>query len=174
MADRAGQSLRTFYQHFESKDDVILAVYEEFFDERVTHAKAHVEEHDDPLDRLAALLIGASDLPNLEPTPLEVALSHFRYQLLQTNPDEVCAIEDQYEMLVRQMVQEAVAAGRLDRCDPDASAYFLASVKNEYYFGGFILAKRLTPALPTVVEMARFCMRGLGSDLPRSFDSDAQ
>ncbi len=85
MADRAGQSLRTFYQHFESKDDVILAVYEEFFDERVTHAKAHVEEHDDPLDRLAALLIGASDLPNLEPTPLEVALSHFRYQLLQTN-----------------------------------------------------------------------------------------
>ena len=29
VADEAGQSLRTLYQYFESKDDLLLAVYEE-------------------------------------------------------------------------------------------------------------------------------------------------
>ena len=29
VADEAGQSLRTLYQYFESKDDLLLAVFEE-------------------------------------------------------------------------------------------------------------------------------------------------
>jgi AcrR family transcriptional regulator len=168
VADRAGQSLRVFYQHFESKDDVILAVYEEFFDHQVALAKAHVERYTDPLERLAALIIGGTDLPALEPSALEVALSHFRHQLLQTNPDDVKSVEEQYESLVRQMVHEAVEAGYLDDSDPDAGAYFISSIKNEYYFGGFILRKRLAPSLPSLSQLARFCLRGLGSDLPQT------
>ncbi len=169
VADRAGQSLRTFYLHFESKDDVILAVYEEFFEQKVALARAHVDRYSDALDRLAAFIIGGNDLPNLEPTPFEVALSHFRFQLLQTNPDGVRGVEEAYEALARQMVHAAVDAGELDLRDPDAGAYFITTIKNEYYFGGFILRKRLAPELPSLVEMARFCLRGLGAELPSSF-----
>jgi AcrR family transcriptional regulator len=169
VADRAGQSLRTFYLHFESKDDVILAVYEEFFEEKMAQARAHVNQYSDPLDRLAAFIIGGNDLPNLEPTAFEVALSHFRFQLLQTNPDGVLAVEEAYEALARQMVHAAADAEELDLRDPDVGAYFITTIKNEYYFGGFILRKRLAPELPSLVELARFCLQGLGAELPSSF-----
>jgi AcrR family transcriptional regulator len=168
-AERAGQSLRVFYQHFESKDDVILAVYEEQVNSQIAAAKAHMEQFTDPLDRLAALIIGDSDLPARKPTPLETALAHFRFKLLQTNPDAVLVIEEQYVTLMRDTVRQAADAGRLDGCDPDVGGYFVASVKNEFYFGGFLLRKQRSLPAPSLLDLARFCLRGLGADLPPSF-----
>lgn len=166
VADRAGQSLRIFYQHFASKDDLLLAVYEDNFDQHMARATAHVERYTDPLDRLAALIIGASDLPTMRPTEFEISLSHFRLQLLRTNPDGMRRSDQRYERLVRTLMREAYDAGRLPGCDVEHEAYFVSTIKIQYYFGAFLMDGEVPP----ILEMARFCLRGLGAELPAHFE----
>ena len=54
VADEAGQSLRTLYQYFESKDDLLLAVHEEAMRTYARLIRAAIAGVDAPLERLAA------------------------------------------------------------------------------------------------------------------------
>lgn len=63
VADEAGQSLRTLYQYFSSKDDLLLAVFEEAMITYAAMVRGAIAALDDPLDRLAGALIAASRMP---------------------------------------------------------------------------------------------------------------
>ncbi len=52
VADEAGQSLRTLYQYFESKDDLLLAVFEEAMKTYARMIREAIADVDDPLERL--------------------------------------------------------------------------------------------------------------------------
>ena len=65
VADEAGQSLRTLYQYFASKDDLLLAVYEESSGTYARMIRAAIAEVDEPVERLAAGLIAATRMPAL-------------------------------------------------------------------------------------------------------------
>jgi DNA-binding transcriptional regulator YbjK len=53
VADEADRSLRTLYQYFTSKDDLLLAVFEEAMRTYARIIRAAVADLDDPLERLA-------------------------------------------------------------------------------------------------------------------------
>src|SRR4029078_9000711 len=52
VVDRSGQSLRSFYQHFDGKHALLLALFEDALRRTADHLRAAAAGHDDPLDRL--------------------------------------------------------------------------------------------------------------------------
>src|SRR6185436_6741737 len=57
VIDRSEQSLRGFYQHFDSKDELLLALFEETVTEATADLQRTVDRHDDPVARLRAFTI---------------------------------------------------------------------------------------------------------------------
>ena len=64
VADEAGQSLRTLYLYFESKDDLLLAVFEEAIKNYATVVREAIADLDDELDRLAGGILTAARYRN--------------------------------------------------------------------------------------------------------------
>src|SRR5262245_51301677 len=56
VADEAGQSLRTLYQYFESKDDLLLAVFEEAMRVYAQIIRDAIVELDEADERLAGAI----------------------------------------------------------------------------------------------------------------------
>src|SRR5438132_4852400 len=65
VADEAGQSLRTLYQYFESKDDLLLAVFEEAMRTYERLIRSAIVDLNDPVERLAGGLIASVRMPAL-------------------------------------------------------------------------------------------------------------
>src|SRR5262249_33805487 len=57
VVDRSKQSLRGFYQYFESKDELLFALLEETIRESVKDLRAALESESKPLERLRAFTI---------------------------------------------------------------------------------------------------------------------
>src|SRR5215216_3866227 len=57
VIDRSKQSHRAFYQYFESKDELLLALFEETMRESYEDILAAVEDETDSLERLRAFTI---------------------------------------------------------------------------------------------------------------------
>lgn len=167
VADRAGQSLRTLYQHFESKDDLLLAVFEEQLIVHTETVRKGIDKYTDPLDRLAALIVTSA-------TPSTVrgkgtALGHYRMRLVATHPEELAHVQAPYLSLCIEVVSDAVAAGAIPECNPEKTAYIITTLKSSYLHSHF-LGNELGIEMPTPTELARFCLEGVGAKLPKSFN----
>ena len=77
VADEAGQSLRTLYQYFESKDDLLLAVFEETMRTYAQLIERAIAGLTDPLDRLAGALVAAVRMAEAVAAPTERGLQMF-------------------------------------------------------------------------------------------------
>src|SRR6187431_101144 len=58
VVDRSKQSLRGFYQYFDSKDELLFALLEETTRESLKDLRTAVDSETKPLDRLRAFTIG--------------------------------------------------------------------------------------------------------------------
>ena len=63
VIDRSQQSLRGFYQYFDGKDELLLALFEETVRESMEDLRAVVEAQNEPLDRLRALHVNDATDP---------------------------------------------------------------------------------------------------------------
>lgn len=54
LAERANLSVRTFYQHFSSKDELLLALYEDVTAQFTAAIREKVEAAEDPMGQLEA------------------------------------------------------------------------------------------------------------------------
>ena len=52
VVERSGQSLRSFYQYFAGKHELLLALFEESVRSSTAQVLAHIDGVDDPLERL--------------------------------------------------------------------------------------------------------------------------
>src|SRR5205807_1945497 len=57
IIDRSGQSLRGFYQHFQGKDDLLLALFDETLREAADDLERVVDAESDPMARLHAFTV---------------------------------------------------------------------------------------------------------------------
>ncbi len=94
VADEAGQSLRTLYQYFASKDDLLLAVYEEAMRTYAQLITAAVDRLEDPLERLAGGIIAAARMPSMHAQGRDRGLAHLRLQLSQAHPTLVASAQE--------------------------------------------------------------------------------
>jgi AcrR family transcriptional regulator len=112
VVDRSRQSLRSFYQYFDGKHELLLALFEEEMGDTVDRIKSATTDGD-PLDRLqrAVVILYETCTPNrLYEQPL---FFDFAQRLLVTHPDEVSqAYTPLFEYMVA-ITEEAADAGLL-------------------------------------------------------------
>jgi AcrR family transcriptional regulator len=158
VADSAGISLGVFYSHFGSKEDLLGAVLEhctELSAERLRVALAGVEH---PVERIARYLRCTF---NVEATPLNVALLRQETALLSTHPAEVYRAQAPLAALVRELIEQAVAGGRIKRKNADDRAYALLAVRRAYHRAR-LLGEDGGLSLPGPERLVDQCLRSLG------------
>ena len=57
VVDRSGQSLRSFYQYFGGKHELLLALFEESVQSTTEYLRDKVLREDDPLERLHCFVV---------------------------------------------------------------------------------------------------------------------
>jgi AcrR family transcriptional regulator len=117
VVERSGQSLRSFYQHFDGKHELLLALFEESVLSTVQHLREQIAGESDPLGRLHRFVIEyhAACQPPAQgkPPPKGVppAMAEFAQQLLTKHPKEAARAFGPLVSLFRELLDEAVAAG---------------------------------------------------------------
>src|SRR3954462_10113637 len=87
VADEAGQSLRTLYQYFESKDDLMLAVFEEAMRLFARMIRYAIADLDDPVDRLAGGILAAARMHERSTSGVDRGLAKLRLKLTEVEPE---------------------------------------------------------------------------------------
>jgi AcrR family transcriptional regulator len=164
VADEAGQSLRTLYQYFESKDDLLLAVFEEAMRTYAQLIRSAIADLDDPLERLAGAIVAAARMPEVSGSGLDRGLARLRLKLAEVQPDKVGRAQAAMASLVRELVEGAAAAGRIEVADPDAATYVLLSL-NAAFITAETLGNDVGAARPDVEGITSFCLHGLRAKL---------
>jgi len=111
VVDRSGQSLRSFYQYFNGKHELLLALFEEEVSIAATEIEA-ATRHGDPLERLEAGIRLLYEL--CAPSRVSVRLfSDFTRRLVVDHRDEVIAASGPLIGCVSSLVEACADAGVL-------------------------------------------------------------
>lgn len=168
VADEAGQSLRTLYQYFESKEDLLLAVFEEAMRTYAALIERAIEPLEDPLERLGGAMVAATSMSEFSEAGFDRGLARLRLRLAESSPDLVGRSQEAITSLVTGLVNEAAAAGQVQVEESDSAAFLLLSLN-----AAFITSERLGNdsgiPRPTVPDVVVFCLRGLGADIDRAW-----
>jgi AcrR family transcriptional regulator len=122
VVERSGQSLRSFYQYFAGKHELLLALFEESVRSTAERLQEVVDEADDPFERLHRFIVehyllcrptrttrgGKKSGP---PTPM--AMAEFGQKLLTEHPKEASRAFVPVVSLFVQLLDEAAAAGAI-------------------------------------------------------------
>jgi AcrR family transcriptional regulator len=110
IVERSKMSLRSFYQHFASKDDLLLALFEEMIADWTARLRAEVYRHDDPLQQLRAYVIGTFRSVPEDRAPSR-AMTIYHMRLAETHPAQFAqALAPQVDLL-HEIVRSGAAAG---------------------------------------------------------------
>jgi AcrR family transcriptional regulator len=123
VVDLAGVGVQTFYRHFESKDEIMLAVLEEVGRTEAARIERETAATDDPLERLYIVATGparAADKRSRGSLGATVVLEMRR--LMDSYPDEVAQIATPYLALLQRAIEDAAKAGFIDPVDPGRDA----------------------------------------------------
>src|ERR1700750_2716001 len=95
VIDRSQQSLRGFYQYFDGKDELLLALFEETVGEAVDDLRSVVDAETEPLERLRAFTIrlhewcDPSEKPRRRSSHYRRPIMDFAVQLTVDHADRV-------------------------------------------------------------------------------------
>lgn len=117
VVDRSKLSLRSFYQTFASKDDLLLALFEECVASAAEWQRGKMVKHDDPIDQIRVFLV--SQWSNQLSPEVVRALALYNLTLSATRPSDLAhALEPQFNVL-HEAVERGIATGQV-RTDIDA------------------------------------------------------
>jgi AcrR family transcriptional regulator len=171
VADEAGQSLRTLYQYFASKDHLLLAVYEEAMRTYARLVRAAVGGLDDPVERLAGGVIAAARMPALhDKAGVDRGLSRLRLHIGQADPALMARAQRPVTALHQALVGPALAAATAPVLGVEQAAYFLLSVRTSLVLST-TLGNEYGLRLPDGIDLSVFCLNGLGLVRPREWHS---
>jgi AcrR family transcriptional regulator len=172
VADEAGQSLRTLYQYFASKDDLLLAVYEEAMGTYARIIVAAIDPLEEPVERLAGALIASIRLPALhEKAGVDRGLSRLRLQLGQADPGLIARSQEPVTEVFGGLVEAAFTAASPDVIGLEKSTYFVLAVRTSFILS-VTLGNEFGVPMPEPVDLSVFCLGGLGIHRDRSWHED--
>ncbi len=172
VVERSGQSLRSFYQSFDGKQHLLLAVYEEAMHATALRMREVVGDDGEVLDRLRRFVVtlyewSVREPSEAPPTPgLTIrAMADFVFGQMSADPGRVAAASMAlFEPLVA-LVTEAQQHGVLRPGNPN---HLAATVMQSTMFCAFATPSRGTPddgvdRADRAEEMWEFCLRGMGA-----------
>ncbi len=164
VANEAGQSLRTLYQYFESKDDLALAVFEVAMKRYAQMIRTSIAGLEDPLERLAGGVVAAATMPAHSSRGIDIGLARLRLKLSEAQPDLVARSHEPVNQVFVDLVDEAAAAGMIT--DQGHVAAYMIVALNASLITSQTLGNDYGLELPDPQELARFCLQGLGAQQP--------
>ena len=165
VIDRSKQSMRGFYQYFDGKDELLLALFEETIREASDDLHAVVASHSDPMDRLHAYVIrlhewcdpGAASRKrgshNRRP------INEFSVQLTVTHPDRVQAAMAPISRMLVELLDAAVAVGAIEVKDTRHTATLMQQTVMYSWLGNRLASNARRQV--TAEETWEFCLHGL-------------
>jgi AcrR family transcriptional regulator len=167
VVDRSKQSLRGFYEYFDGKDELILALFEETVVEALADIRAAVDAASDPLGRLRAFAVTLHEWCDPVETPRKRGahtrrpISEFSMHLAANHAERVRAALAPQTRLLRELVDDAVAAGAIEVEDPRSATALVQQTVMYSWFGNRLVAK---PDRRVDAETTwEFCRRALGA-----------
>jgi AcrR family transcriptional regulator len=125
VVERSGQSLRSFYQYFGGKHELLLALFEELIRSSAEYLQKKVDEVDDPLERLHVFVVQhyrmarpstpdtAAKRKKVKGAPTTPAMVDFAQRLLTDHPAEAARAFSPVVALFNQLLAEAGDAGAI-------------------------------------------------------------
>ena len=165
VIDRSQQSLRGFYQYFDGKDELLLALFEDSILESAVDLQEVVEAESDPIARLRAATIRLHewsepvDTPRKRGTHNRRPISEFSVQLVVAHPERVKAAVEPVSRILFELVEEAAAAGAIKVPDTRRAAALVQQTVMYSWFGNRLIPD---PRMRlTAEETWEFCLHGL-------------
>lgn len=168
VADEAGQSLRTLYQYFESKDDLLLAVFEESMRGYAGILRAAISDLEDPLERLGGALIASVRMAEAASPGMSRGLARLRLQLSEADADMVAAAQQELSWLVGRLITDATGSGQLSTMDVDGATFAVLSL-NAAFITSATLGNDVGVGRPEVVDFVSLTLRGLGAEVDEAW-----
>jgi AcrR family transcriptional regulator len=123
VVDCSRQSLRSFYQHFDGKHELLLALFEDALRRATAAIAAAAEAKPDPVEALRTAVQLLFELSRPDPAAHRPLFTEFAPQLLLSHPAEVRRAHAPLLDLLTTLVTGGVAAGKLrDDVDPRRTA----------------------------------------------------
>ncbi len=165
VIDRSKQSLRGFYQYFDGKDELILALFEDSILESAADLSEVVSAESDPLARLRAFTLRLhewcepADTPRKRGSHNRRPISEFSVQLAVAHPARVKAALEPVSRMLLDLVEDAVEAKAIHVRDTRHAAVLVQQTVMYSWFGNRLIEdprKRLTAE-----ETWEYCLHGL-------------
>ena len=165
VIDRSKQSLRGFYQYFDGKDELLLALFEDSVHESAADLHDVVEGHTDPIDRLHAFTVRLhewcepADTNRKRGSHNRRPISEFSVQLAVAHPERVKAAMEPVSRLLLQLIEEAAAAGAISVSDTRRAAALMQQTVMYSWLGNRLIQD---PRMRLSAEETwDFCLHGL-------------
>ena len=164
VIDRSKQSLRGFYQYFDGKDELLLALFEETVRESMEDLRAVVDAETDALARLRAFVVRLHEWCD----PMESRkrgthnrrpIAEFSVQLSVTHPDRIRAAMASQAQLLRDLIDDAVTAGALTTSDTRRASTLILQTVQYSWFGNRLVTNPKNRV--SAEDTWEFCLHGL-------------
>lgn len=123
---RSGLARRAFYEQFNGKDDLVLAVFERTLGFAAEHFRQEAENAGDPVEALRAivegLVIGQLGFGDSGTGRRSAALSREHLRLAESRPQELQKALSPLIALIAEEIGKGVDMGLLRECDPHLQA----------------------------------------------------
>jgi len=165
VIERSKQSLRSFYQYFDGKDELLLALFEETVRESADDIREAIAQESDPLGRLRAFTIRLHEWCEPEGKPRKRGshnrrpISEFSVHLTVNHPERVKAAMAPVSQLLLELVEAAAGAGVIRVDDSRHTAALIQQTVMYSWFGNRLIEnprKRVSAE-----ETWEFCLHGL-------------
>ncbi|UDY36644.1 TetR/AcrR family transcriptional regulator [Dermatobacter hominis] len=168
VVERSGQSLRSFYQYFAGKHELLLAMFEESVRSAAEQVVARVEGTEDPLERLHLFTSeyyricrpsgGGKGTANAASV-----MADFAQQLLTKHPDEAAKAFAPLVSAYEDMLDDAAAAGSIrPGLDHRRITGVVLQAVMFNTFADTISASSVRPAEPAAEGLWELLLDGLG------------
>jgi AcrR family transcriptional regulator len=158
---RAQMSLRSFYQHFGSKDELLLAVFEEVIRSYTTSLREEVLADPDPAEQLRRYITGFFKAGESSDRGASVALSRFRLNLTQGDPAELARVFEPQIALLHEIITAGVASGQVRSDIPASVLSMLVTHTLMSTVEMNLLGSHLTGDQLTAQQLHEFCTSGV-------------
>jgi AcrR family transcriptional regulator len=165
VIDRSKQSLRGFYQYFDGKDELLLALFEDSVLESAVDLRAVMDAESEPLARLRAFTIRLhewcepADSTRTRGAHNRRPLSEFSVQLAVAHPERVKAAMEPVSRMLLELVEDAAGAGAIEISDARRAAALVQQTVMYSWFGNRLIQD---PRMRlSADETWQFCLHGL-------------
>ena len=166
VVDRSRQSLRSFYQHFDGKHELLLALFEDALKRAADQIRAAATGQEDPLARLEVAVKLLFELCRPDPSAQRPLFTDFAPQLLVSHPAETKVAHAPLLNLFTELMTDTAAAGEL-RAGVDPHRMAALTMQTVMFVaqssGGVDDPGHAHPI--TADEAWDFCARGFAGDL---------